>query len=89
MDRRGVKYKTRTALSVNEYWQKLKGKLIEEAEEFRSSDGDPKELADILEVIDEICAFKNLSKKKIQKLQEEKAKKRGKFNKRIILIEAE
>ena len=88
MDSRGIKHKIRVARDVSEYWQKLKAKLVEEAKEFKNS-GDLKELADILEVIDEICSFKNIDRQMIKREQKKKAKKNGRFKKRIILVEAE
>jgi len=42
----------------------------------------------LLEVIDAICKFKQFDKKEIAKLKKERAKERGKFNKRIILEES-
>jgi len=67
-----------------EYWQKLKEKLEEEIEEFKE-DCNEEELADVLEVIDAIIEFKKLNKSKLNKIKSEKARKRGKFTKRIIL----
>ncbi|MBW2964048.1 nucleoside triphosphate pyrophosphohydrolase [Candidatus Woesearchaeota archaeon] len=69
-----------------EYWQKLKEKLLEEAEEF-SQDETKKELADILEVIRAICDHKNLNMDDIEKLRRMRAEERGAFTKRIILEE--
>jgi len=42
-------------------------------------------MADVLEVIDAICNFKNFDKIELQKVKDEKAEKRGKFNEKIIL----
>lgn len=67
----------------NEYWQKLKEKLLEEVQEFQE-DNSEKEIADLFEVIDAICKYKNWNKKDILKLKKERAKERGKFKKRII-----
>jgi len=71
-----------------EYWEKLKAKLIEEVDEFLEESNE-EELSDVLEVIDAVCEFKNFDEEEIEKLKKEKAKKRGKFNKRIILDEVE
>ena len=70
-----------------EYWLKLKEKLLEEIEEFKASES-KEEIADILEVIDAIIDFKNFDKKEVDQIKEKKAKKRGKFKDRIILEES-
>ena len=69
-----------------EYWEKLKEKLIEEVNEFLKENND-EEISDILEVIDAICKFKKFDKKEIDKMQKQKAEKRGRFDKKIILDE--
>src|SRR3989338_5660008 len=59
-----------------EYWEKLKEKLQEEVSEF-IEDSTEEELTDILEVIENICYFKNINKAKLEKLRkirQEKAK---------------
>jgi len=68
-----------------EYYQKLKEKLQEEVKEFLA-DESADELADILEVIDAISEYKKFDD--IEKIQNSKAEKRGKFNERIILEES-
>jgi len=67
-----------------EYWNKLKEKLIEECQEFVESEN-IEEIADVLEVIDTIIEFKNFKQKNIIKIKDEKSKERGKFKKKIIL----
>jgi predicted house-cleaning noncanonical NTP pyrophosphatase (MazG superfamily) len=69
-----------------EYWNALKLKLREEAEEFFEKPN-MEELADILEVIYAICDFKKISKKELEKLRKKKEKERGGFKKRIVLDE--
>jgi len=71
----------------DEYWQKLKEKLIEEAEEF-DKDETITELADILEIIDAILEYKKFDKNEIKKTKIERAEERGIFIKRIILEES-
>lgn len=71
----------------DEYWEKLVEKLQEELTEFSASNGDPNELADMLEVIYAICEFKGISRKGLEKVRKEKEQKRGAFKKRIILEE--
>lgn len=70
-----------------EYWQKLKGKLQEEVNEFLHDDSIG-EVADILEVIDAICEYKRYDKSELAHVKEKKATEKGKFTKRIILDEA-
>ena len=70
-----------------EYWNKLKEKLTEEVNEF-FKESNPEELADILEVIYAICDYLKISKEDLEKIREEKAEKRGAFEKKIILDES-
>jgi predicted house-cleaning noncanonical NTP pyrophosphatase (MazG superfamily) len=70
-----------------EYWEKLKEKLLEEMEEFKK-DESLEEFADLLEVIDAIADYKQFEKGEIQQIKEKKAEKRGKFKERIILDES-
>lgn len=67
-----------------EYWRKLKNKLVEEVNEFIESE-DIIELADILEVIETIVIFKNISYDEINLLKKNKALSHGTFSDRIIL----
>lgn len=70
-----------------EYWEKLKEKLGEECAEFTEAETID-ELADLMEVIDAIIAFKGFDRAELTRVQSEKAAKRGKFEKRIILDES-
>ncbi|OGY36578.1 MAG: hypothetical protein A3E36_03230 [Candidatus Andersenbacteria bacterium RIFCSPHIGHO2_12_FULL_45_11b] len=70
-----------------EYWEKLKEKLAEEVQEFTESES-VEEVANILEVIDTIIAYKKFASEDIEKTKSEKAQKRGRFDKRIILDES-
>ncbi|MFA6273047.1 MAG: nucleoside triphosphate pyrophosphohydrolase [Candidatus Paceibacterota bacterium] len=69
-----------------EYWQKLKDKLLEEAKEF-NADESSEEFADLLEVIDAIAKYKGFKMDEIERIKEEKARNKGRFNDRIILDE--
>ena len=71
-----------------EYWNKLTEKLQEEVDEFLFAKSE-EELADILEVIDAICAERGFDKKQIKSIQEKKRLERGGFTKKIILEETE
>ena len=70
-----------------EYWEKLQEKLKEEVDEF-IKDSSIGEIADILEVIDAICEFKNFDKTELEIVKNKKSEDRGKFKKRIILEES-
>ena len=67
-----------------EFWQKLKERLIEETNEFVESENE-EELADIYEVLDAIINFKRFDKSEINEIKNKKLKERGGFVKRIIL----
>jgi predicted house-cleaning noncanonical NTP pyrophosphatase (MazG superfamily) len=67
-----------------EYWTKLKAKLAEEAGEF-VRDESVNEVADVLEVLDAIIAFKGFDRAAIEKAKKTKFDLRGGFQKRIIL----
>lgn len=70
-----------------EYWEKLQEKLKEEVDEF-IKDSSIGEIADIFEVVDAICDFKNFDKLELENIKNRKAENRGKFKKRIILEES-
>ncbi len=77
----------KTHIATNEeYIIKLKEKLIEEINEFNSSNSS-EELADILEVIYSIAENNKISLKKLVSLRIKKAKERGSFKNKIILDE--
>lgn len=69
-----------------EYGRKLKEKLREEVKEFMRKES-VEELADILEVIYALGAFKKVGRGKLEQLRIKKARGRGRFGKRIILEE--
>ena len=86
LEQKGINNKTYIA-DGQEYWIKLKEKLLEEVNEFNDSES-IEELADILEVIEAIVSYKNINKIELEKIKSNKAEERGKFNKRIILEES-
>ncbi len=73
--------------SEDEYWQKLKEKLLEEFTEFNEAES-VEELIDVLEVIEAIIEYKQFDQQTIAELKKAKAEKKGKFKKRIILDES-
>lgn len=70
--------------SDEEFEIKLKEKLSEEVEEFLK-DSVKSEIVDILEVVDALCEHYKFDKEEMEKLKRDKAKKSGKFSKKIIL----
>lgn len=70
-----------------EYWEKLKEKLLEEIKEFSENEV-IEEMADIQEVIDAICDYKNFSKEDIDTARKKKVEERGAFKNKIILEES-
>lgn len=69
-----------------EFWIKLKEKLVEETGEFFNKISE-EELAEVLEILDKICMFKGMNKREIEFERKYKAKEKGGFNKRFILEE--
>lgn len=78
-------------LSNSEYKKALKHKLIEESEEVLTANKHDlvEEIADIYEVIDTLIKVNKLDKKDIFKLQKEKRKLKGKFDKNCFLVSIE
>lgn len=73
--------------SEDEYWEKLKEKLLEEFAEF-VKDESKEEFADIMEVIDAIADHKKFDKKEIDEIKKKKVDEKGAFEKRVILDES-
>jgi len=85
------KCKTET-LDEKRYVIELRKKLEEELEEYLLARDDSEaleELADILELIHALSKTHGANYKKIEKIRQEKAKKRGGFEERVFLIEVE
>lgn len=75
-------------LSEKDYLEALDAKLTEELNEYHQ-DHSLEELADLLEVIRAVIAARGSTYEQVEALRVEKAEKRGGFEKRILLIEAE
>ena len=75
-------------LNDERFLQELHKKLFEEAGEFVEEDS-VEELADLMEVIYAIARLRGIDWKEMEKVRQEKAQKRGAFEKRIFLIETE
>jgi predicted house-cleaning noncanonical NTP pyrophosphatase (MazG superfamily) len=89
---KGVAFETTTLDDIG-FSKELMKKLIEEANELveaRSSTEDLiKEIGDVYEVINAIVDTHNLDRSEIDRLQIERAQKRGKFEKKIFLVYTE
>lgn len=88
LDKKNVKYTFHIA-DENQYFEKLKQKLLEEANEVIICDWNIEELADLQQVIFAICEYKNFSKSDLEKARLEKLQKNWGFEKKIILNECE
>lgn len=73
-------------LNDEEYSQELDKKLFEEAHEF-IEEHNPKELADLMEVIFNIASFYKISMENVENLRLNKNYKKGSFKNRIYLID--
>ena len=83
-DGRTCKIKT---LSDEEFLVELDKKLDEELQEYHESSS-VEELADMVEVIQKIVKLRGTSLKEFDKIQLDKAEKRGRFEKNLFLIES-
>jgi len=72
----------------DEYERRLREKLTEEVREYRE-DGDPEELADVLEVLHALRELAGLTESELATLRAEKANERGRFEDRIVLERVE
>ena len=75
-------------LSDKEFLEKMEKKLDEEVAEYHQSKS-VEEIADIIEVLERIAALRGTSVKELIRIKEEKAQKRGKFEKNLLLVDTE
>ena len=73
-------------LSDEAFLIEIEKKLSEEVAEYQN-DKNPKELADVLEVIYRIAKLKGISKEELEKIRIKKVKERGSFDKNLFLID--
>jgi len=74
----------------DEYIRYLLKKVVEEATELSQTADDihmVEEMADVYEVLDALLATKKLSRQDVLNVQREKRKKRGGFEKRLIMAD--
>ncbi|TDL31264.1 phosphoribosyl-ATP pyrophosphohydrolase [Jeotgalibacillus sp. S-D1] len=79
-------------LDTPEYLVELKNKMHEELEEYKKAQTDEEaieELADILELVYAAARNHGAAPEELQNVREDKRLKRGGFEKRLFLIEAE
>lgn len=67
-----------------EYQEELIKKVNEELEEFKENPCE-EEMADIFEVLEALMKFHNLDEDRLLEIKAEKVKKKGAFEKRIVL----
>ena len=81
-----------SVLEEKEFKLELKKKLVEEALELLNAGSEEEsinELADIYEVLEHIIKINNYDKLKINKIKNDKAINKGKFNKKYFLRNVE
>lgn len=71
-----------------EYREKLREKIVEEAYELRES-GSKEELADLLEAVEHYMQAEGWGIAEIEEIKRLKAEEKGRFDGRLILIEAD
>ena len=75
-------------LTDSEFLVQLEKKLVEELSEYQESKN-AEELADILEVIYRISELKGITSDELDSIKNEKAKKRGKFDDNLFLVDSD
>ncbi|MFU7588269.1 phosphoribosyl-ATP pyrophosphohydrolase [Priestia sp. RMT2NF4] len=91
IEQSGNTFKSRV-LQREEYQNELKEKAKEELQEYieaQTHQDAIEELADLLEVMQALAAVHGATPEQLEKVREEKAKERGKFDGRIYLVETE
>ena len=76
-------------LNDDEFLQYLLRKVVEEAQELSHAESDAnlkEEIADVREIIDTLIKLKDFSESELMTLQSEKRKKRGGFDKRLLML---
>lgn len=72
-------------LTDEAYLKMLDAKLTEELAEYHA-DGNPEELADLLEVIYAAAKARGVSPEELDRIRAEKAHKRGGFDEKLLLV---
>ncbi len=87
LKKKGVKPVIRTA-DENEFIEYLKKKILEESDELvkaRKENQELEEIVDILEALNAYLKTRNISPDALERLRKFKLRKRGGFEKRVIL----
>lgn len=89
MTEKGKQFEIQTLSSNTDFEALLLQKVTEEAAEIRSAqsrDDLLKELADLAEVVKALCELKRIPFWEVEKLQAERRRERGGFEKRVLLL---
>jgi predicted house-cleaning noncanonical NTP pyrophosphatase (MazG superfamily) len=86
--KQGKQISYRTATTDEEYWYLLKNKLQEEVRELGVDDS-TENIADILDVMEAIIAFKKLDPKMLAAFRENRSMELGKFIDKLVLEESD
>ncbi|MGG1574108.1 nucleoside triphosphate pyrophosphohydrolase [Fictibacillus sp. NRS-1165] len=81
-----------TILETDDYIKELKRKCYEELDEYASAPNDEnaiEELSDLLELMHSLAKVHGSDISEIERVRQEKAEKRGGFEKRIFLMDVE
>ncbi|MDN4074111.1 nucleoside triphosphate pyrophosphohydrolase [Fictibacillus terranigra] len=87
----GKSFKT-SILDKDEYIKELKKKCYEELDEYASAPNDEnaiEELADLLELMHSLARIHGSDISEVERVRQQKAEKRGGFEKRIFLVDVE
>lgn len=79
---------TTRVLDEDEYTAELRRKLVEEVEEFNTSN-DAEELVDILEVVFAVASRMGIDPTQLDRLRQSKKERRGGFEAKVFLIDTE
>ncbi|MDD3978276.1 phosphoribosyl-ATP pyrophosphohydrolase [Methanomicrobium antiquum] len=75
-------------LEDSAFLSQIEFKLIEELEEYLESK-EPKELADLIEVIYRVAELRGVSQEELEIIRQNKAAERGVFMKNLVLVSVE
>lgn len=76
-------------LTKDEFFEYLKKKILEEAEELAAASTDSnlvEEMADIMEILGALQQLKGVTPEQVKQVQDEKRAKRGGFEQRLLML---